>query len=88
MQREFDKLDVDLKFMDLAIKIFELIEAEIKKGVSIADLNRLARTMLLVQKSVKSMKIPKTDRTLMRNMNSIGKMMDALDQLEKKNSKK
>ena len=88
MQREFDKLDVDLKFMDLAIKIFELIEAEIKKGVSIADLNRLARTMLLIQKSVKSMKIPKTDRTLMRNMNSIGKMMDALDQLEKKNSKK
>lgn len=88
MQREFDKLDVDLKFMDLAIKIFELIEAEIKKGVSVADLNRLARTMLLVQKSVKSMKIPKTDRTLMRNMNSIGKMMDALDQLEKKNSKK
>jgi F0F1-type ATP synthase beta subunit len=88
MQREFDKLDVDLKFMDLAIKIFELIEAEIKKGVSIADLNRLARTMLLVQKSVKSMKIPKTDRTLMRNMNSVAKMMDALDQLEKKNSKK
>lgn len=83
MQREFDKLDVDLKFMDLAIKIFELIEAEIKKGVSIADLNRLARTMLLVQKSVKSMKIPKTDRTLMRNMNSVAKMMDALDQLEK-----
>ena len=81
MQREFDKLDVDLKFMDLAIKIFELIEAEIKKGVSIADLNRLARTMLLVQKSVKSMKIPKTDRTLMRNMNSVAKMMDALDQL-------
>ena len=88
MQREFDKLDVDLKFMDLAIKIFELIEAEIKKGVSIADLNRLARTMLLVQKSVKSMKIPKTDRPLMRNMNSVAKMMDALDQLEKKNSKK
>ena len=88
MQREFDKLDVDLKFMDLAIEIFELIEAEIKKGVSIADLNRLARTMLLVQKSVKSMKIPKTDRTLMRNMNSVAKMMDALDQLEKKNSKK
>lgn len=29
MQREFDKLDVDLRFMDLAIKIFELIEAEI-----------------------------------------------------------
>ena len=83
MQREFDKLDVDLKFMDLAIKIFELIEAEIKKGVSIADLNRLARTMLLVQKSVKSMKIPKTDRTLMRNINSVAKMMDALDQLEK-----
>lgn len=88
MQREFDKLDVDLKFMDLAIKIFELMEAEIKKGVSIADLNRLARTMLVVQKSVKSMKIPKTDRSLMRNMNSVAKMMDALDQLEKKNSKK
>ena len=88
MQREFDKLDVDLRFMDLAIKIFELIEAEIKKGASIADLNRLARTTLLVQKSVKSMKIPKTDRTLMRNMNSVAKMMYALDQLEKKNSKK
>ena len=88
MQREFDKLDVDLKFMDLAIKIFELIEAEIKKGVSIADLNRLARKMLLVQKTVKSMKIQKKDRTLMRNMNSVAKMMDALNQLEKKNSKK
>ena len=88
MQREFDKLDVDLKFMDLAMQIFKLIEEEIKKDISIADINRLARTMLLVQKSVKSMKIPKTDRTLMRNMNSIGKMMDALDQLEKKNSKK
>ena len=85
MQREFDKLDVDLKFMDLAIKIFELIEAEIKKGVSIADLNRLARTMLLVQKSVKSMKIPKTDRTLMRNMNSVAQMIDALDGIKKKN---
>ena len=84
MQREFDKLDVDLKFMDLAIKIFELIEAEIKKGVSIADLNRLARTMLLVQKSVKSMKIPKTDRTLMRNMNSVAQMIDALDGVKKK----
>ena len=84
MQREFDKLDVDLKFMDLAIKIFELIEAEIKKGVSIADLNRLARTMLLVQKSVKSMKIPKTDRTLMRNMNSVAQMINALDGVKKK----
>lgn len=84
MQREFDKLDVDLKFMDLAIKIFELIEAEIKKGVSIADLNRLARTMLLVQKSVKSIKIPKTDRTLMRNMNSVAQMIDALDGVKKK----
>ena len=87
MQREFDKLDVDLKFMDLAIKIFELIEAEIKKGVSIADLNRLARTMLLVQKSVKSMKIPKTDRTLMRNMNSVVKMIDVLDELKNKKIK-
>ena len=83
MQREFDKLDVDLKFMDLAIKIFELIEAEIKKGVSIADLNRLARTALAVQKSVKSIKTPKTEKTMMRNMNSVAKMMDALDQLEK-----
>ena len=83
MQKEFDKLDVDLKFMDLAIQIFELIEEEIKKDISIADINRLARTMLLVQKSVKSMKIPKTERTMMRNMNSIAKMMDALDQLEK-----
>ena len=83
MQKEFDKLDVDLKFMDLAMQIFELIEEEIKKDISIADINRLARTMLLVQKSVKSMKIPKTERTMMRNMNSIAKMMDALDQLEK-----
>ena len=88
MQREFDKLDIDLKFMDLAMQIFRLIEEEIKKDISIADINRLARTMLLVQKSVKSMKIPKTDRTLMRNMNSVAKMMDALNQLEKKNSKK
>lgn len=83
MQREFDKLDVDLRFMDLAIKIFELIEAEIKKEVSIADLNRLARTALAVQKSVKSIKTPKTERTMLRNMNSVAKMMDALDQLEK-----
>lgn len=83
MQREFDKLDVDLKFMDLAMQIFKLIEEEIKKDISIADINRLARTMLLVQKSIKSMKIPKTDRTMMRNMNSVAKMVDALDQLEK-----
>ena len=83
MQREFDKLDVDLKFMDLAMQIFKLIEEEIKKDISIADINRLARTMLVVQKSVKSIKIPKTERTMMRNMNSIAKMMDALDQLEK-----
>jgi hypothetical protein len=84
MEREFDKLDVDLKFMDLAIQIFELIENEIKKDISIADINRLARTMLLVQKSVKSIKIPKTERTMMRNMNSIASMMSALDQLENK----
>lgn len=84
MQREFDKLDVDLKFMDLAMQIFKLIEEEIKKDISIADINRLARTMLLVQKSVKSMKIPKTERTMMRNMNSVAKMMDALDGIEKK----
>lgn len=83
MQREFDRLDVDLKFMDLAMQIFKLIEEEIKKDISIADINRLARTMLLVQKSVKSMKIPKTERTMMRNMNSVAKMMDALDQLKK-----
>ena len=31
MQKEFDKLDVDLKFMDLAMQIFEIIEEEIKK---------------------------------------------------------
>ena len=84
MEREFDKLDVDLKFMDLAIQIFELIENEIKKDISIADINRLARTMLLVQKSVKSIKIPKTERTMMRNMNSIASMISALDQLENK----
>ena len=84
MQREFDKLDVDLKFMDLAMQIFKLIEEEIKKDISIADINRLARTMLLVQKSVKSMKIPKTDRTLMRNMNSVAQMIDALDGVKKK----
>ena len=84
MQREFDRLDVDLKFMDLAMQIFKLIEEEIKKDISIADINRLARTMLLVQKSVKSMKVPKTERTMMRNMNSVAKMMDALDGIEKK----
>jgi len=84
MQREFDKLDVDLKFMDLAMQIFKLIEEEIKKDISIADINRLARTMLLVQKSVKSIKIPKTDRTLMRNMNSVAQMIDALDGVKKK----
>ena len=84
MQREFDKLDVDLKFMDLAMQIFKLIEEEIKKDISIADINRLARTMLLVQKSVKSIKIPKTDRTLMRNMNSVVQMIDALDGVKKK----
>ena len=83
MQREFDKLDIDLKFMDLAMQIFKLIEEEIKKDISIADIGRLARTMLLVQKSVKSIKIPKTEKTMMRNMNSIAKMIDALDQLEK-----
>ena len=83
MQREFDKLDVDLKFMDLAMQIFALIENEIKKDISIADINRLARTMLLIQKSVKSIKVPKTERTMMRNMNSVAKMMDVLDQVNK-----
>ena len=84
MQRDFDKLDVDLKFMDLAMQIFKLIEEEIKKDISIADINRLARTMLLIQKSIKSMKIPKTDRTMMRNINSVAKMVDALDKVKKK----
>jgi F0F1-type ATP synthase beta subunit len=84
MQKEFDKLDVDLKFMDLAMQIFELIEEEMKKDISIADINRLARTMLLVQKSIKSIKIPKTDRTMMRNMNSVAKMVDALNKVKKK----
>ena len=84
MQREFDKLDVDLKFMDLAMEIFALIENEIKKDISIADINRLARTMLLVQKSVKSIKVPRTERTMMRNMNSVAKMIDVLDQVNKK----
>jgi F0F1-type ATP synthase beta subunit len=83
MQKEFDKLDVDLKFMDLAMQIFKLIEEEMKKDISIADINRLARTMLLVQKSIKSIKIPKTERTMMRNINSVGKMISALDQLKK-----
>ena len=83
MQREFDKLDVDLKFMDLAMQIFALIENEIKKDISIVDINRLARTMLLIQKSVKSIKVPKTERTMMRNMNSVAKMMDVLDQVNK-----
>ena len=87
MQREFDKLDIDLKFMDLAMQIFRLIEEEIKKDISIADINRLARTMLLVQKSVKSIKIPKTDRTLLRNMNSVVKMIDVLDELKNKKIK-
>jgi F0F1-type ATP synthase beta subunit len=84
MQREFDKLDVDLKFMDLAMEIFALIENEIKKDISIADINRLARTMLIVQKSVKSIKVPRTERTMMRNMNSVAKMIDVLDQVNKK----
>ena len=84
MQRDFDKLDVDLKFMDLAMQIFKLIEEEIKKDISIADINRLARTMLLVQKSIKSMKIPKTDRTMIRNINLVAKMVDALDKVKKK----
>ena len=84
MQREFDKLDVDLKFMDLAMEIFALIENEIKKDISIADINRLARTMLLIQKSVKSIKVPRTERTMMRNMNSVAKMMDVLDKVNKK----
>ena len=84
MQKEFDKLDVDLKFMDLAMQIFKLIEEEMKKDISIADINRLARTMLLVQKSIKSIKIPKTERTMMRNMNSVAKMVDALDKVKKK----
>ena len=87
MQREFDKLDVDLKFMDLAMQIIKLIEEEIKKDISIADINRLARTMLLVQKSVKSIKIPKTDRALLRNMNSVVKMIDVLDELKNKKIK-
>lgn len=43
--------------------------------------------MLLVQKSVKSMKIPITDRTLMRNMNSVSKMIDVLDELKDKKIK-
>ena len=86
MQREFDKLDVDLKFMNLAIKIFKLIEDKIKKGVSIADLNRLARTALAIQKSIKSIKTPKTEKTLMRNMNSVAEMIDALNQLENKHN--
>ena len=84
MQRDFDKLDVDLKFMNLAMQIFKLIEEEIKKDISIADINRLARTMLLVQKSIKSMKIPKTDRTMIRNINLVAKMVDALDKVKKK----
>ena len=87
MQREFDKLDIDLKFMDLAMQIFKLIEEEIKKDISIADIGRLARTMLLVQKSIKSIKIPKTEKTMMRNMNSVAKMRNVLDQLENKAAK-
>ncbi|MDA9046021.1 hypothetical protein N8448_02060 [Gammaproteobacteria bacterium] len=39
--------------------------------------------MLLIQKSVKSIKVPKTERTMMRNMNSVAKMMDVLDQVNK-----
>ena len=70
--------------MDLAMEIFALIENEIKKDISIADINRLARTMLLIQKSVKSIKVPRTERTMMRNMNSVAKMMDVLDQVNKK----
>ena len=85
MHREIDKFDVDLKFMDLAMKIFELIEDEIKKDISIADINRLARTVLIIQKSVKGIKIPKTDKTMMRNMNSVARMIEAHEELKKKN---
>jgi hypothetical protein len=31
MQKEFDRLDINLKFMNLAMYIFRLIEKEIKK---------------------------------------------------------
>ena len=31
MQKEFDRLDINLKFMNLAMYIFKLIEKEIKK---------------------------------------------------------
>lgn len=86
MQREFDRLDINLKFMNLAMYIFKLIEKEIKKDISVADLDRLARTALAIQKSIKSIKIPKTEKTLMRNMNSVAEMIDALNQLENKNN--
>lgn len=36
MQRGFDKLDIDLKFIDLAMQIFKLIEEEIKKRSQLA----------------------------------------------------
>ena len=37
MQREFDKLDVDLKFMNLAIKIFKLIDPHLSKKTIVTD---------------------------------------------------
>ena len=47
MQKEFDKLDVDLK-KSFEMQIFKLIEEEMKKDISIADINRLARTMYFI----------------------------------------
>tara|TARA_B100001093_G_C26463698_1_gene857551 strand:+ start:87 stop:347 length:261 start_codon:yes stop_codon:yes gene_type:complete len=84
MKKELDKLDVDLNFMSLAIKIFKLIEVRLEENISVTDLNKLARLALVVQKSVKSIKIPKTDRTMMRNMNSVAQMIDALEKLQKR----
>lgn len=83
MKKELDKLDVDLNFMSLAIKIFKLIEVRLEENISVTDLNKLARLALVVQKSVKSIKIPKTDRAMMRNMNSVAQMIDALEKLQK-----
>ena len=45
MKKELDKLDVDLNFMSLAIKIFKLIEVRLEENISVTDLNKLAQRL-------------------------------------------
>jgi|TARA_B110000259_G_scaffold128344_1_gene144964 hypothetical protein len=85
MKRELDEMDLNLNFIALAIKMFDSIGDQVSKDISPIDLNRLARLALAIQKSVKSIKIPKTDKTMMRNINSLAKLMEAHEELKKKN---